>query len=346
MNQTPDPRFHLQQPVDALYTNSPRRLAFRAQTVDEFRAWQIALRQQVAHLIGIAGRIPPPVRAEKLQTVDRGAYSEEKWTLDVGDTLAPMYLLIPKTAPPYRPVLVFHGHMPSIQYALGNYPNAQEAQARLAIDNNYAQALALAGYFVCAVEQRGFGERISDQLGGVDDCQTSCRHLSFEYLMQGRVMLGERCWDGLCALNFLAARDDLVPGVMGCTGNSGGGTITLWLSALDERITVVVPSCYLCSFKRSILGVRHCECNYVPGILQYAEMGDLAALIAPRPFRAIAGERDPIFPIDGVREQFETVQRAYDLLGAGDRCSLTVHPGEHAYNHAMSHEWFGQWLGV
>ncbi len=90
--------------------------------------------------------------------------------------------------------------------------------------------------------------------------------------------------------------------------------------------------------------MEHCECNYVPKILEYAEMGDLAALIAPRPLRFIAGERDPIFPLKGVQEQFETVRSAYQLLGVADRCSLTIHPGEHAYNIPMSREWLGQWL--
>jgi hypothetical protein len=131
---------------------------------------------------------------------------------------------------------------------------------------------------------------------------------------------------------------------MGCCGHSGGGTTALWLSALDDRITVCVPSCYFCSFKHSILGMHHCECNYVPGILQYAEMGDLAALVAPRPLRIIAGERDPIFPIEGVREQYETVQRAYQLLDAAERCSLAVHPGEHSHHHGNTREWFARWL--
>jgi dienelactone hydrolase len=338
--------FGLQAHVDHLYAANPRRLAFRAETPDEFAAWQTALRQQVAQLLGIAGRTLPPVQAEKVQAIDRGAYVEEKMALDVGENVpAPVYVLVPKTDPPYKPVVAFHGHNPSEQYFLGNYPDEATAQEMRAVDNNYAQALAEAGYLVCAVAQRGFGERMTDQQLSVEEnFWNSCRHLSFEYLMQGRTMLGERVWDGMVALSYVQSRADVVPGVIGCTGNSGGGTTTLWLAALDERITVAVPASYFCSFKHSILGMRHCECNYVPGILQYAEMGDLAALIAPRPLRAIAGERDPIYPIAGTRAQFETVRRAYALLDAEDRCSLAVHPGEHAYNHALSHEWFGRWL--
>jgi hypothetical protein len=163
-------------------------------------------------------------------------------------------------------------------------------------------------------------------------------------MMQGRTLLGERCWDGMVALMYVQTRDDVAGHGVGCTGNSGGGTTCLFLSALDERISVSVPASYFCSFKDSILSMYHCECNYVPHILEYAEMGDVAALIAPRPLRLVAGEHDPIYPVRGAQAQFETVRRAYELLGASERCSLAVHPGGHAYNHAFSHEWFGQWL--
>lgn len=338
--------FALQSHVDTLYAQQPRQLALRAESLGEFRAWQRALRQEVAKLLGIAGRrVPAAVIAEKLQTVDRGDYREEKYALEVGEAVAaPLYVLVPKTPPPYKPVLVFHGHNLSVQFVLGNYPDPETAARMRAVDNNYAERLARAGYLVCVVEQRGFGERLSDQVVYKETFHSSCRQLSFEYLMQGRTMIGERCWDGMCALTYLQSRTDVVPGVVGCTGNSGGGTTTLWLAALDERITVAVPACYFCSFKASILGVSHCECNYAPGILSLAEMGDLAALIAPRPFRAIAGENDPIFPVAATRQQFETVQRAYALHGLDDRCSLTVHPGEHAYHFGFSQEWLARWL--
>jgi hypothetical protein len=344
--------FYLQNHIDHLYATRPRQLAFRAESPEEFVLWQQMLRAKVRDVLGIAGRVlPESVEPEWVQSIERDGYTEEKYALDVGaplgeQVIAPMYVLVPNSEPPYKPVMVFHGHNPSVQYILGNYPDEETAQEWRAVDNNYAQALAQAGYLVCAVEQRGFGERLADQ--AVSNVETgflnACRQLSFNYLMQGRTMVGERVWDGMVALTYIQSRADVVPGVMGCTGNSGGGTTTLWLSAIDDRVTVVVTSCYLCSFRHSILGMRHCECNYVPGILEYAEMGDLAALIAPRPFRAIAGEHDPIFPLEGVVQQFETVQRAYDLLGVGDRCSLTVHPGEHAYNQPMSLEWFGAWL--
>jgi dienelactone hydrolase len=337
------PDFALQAHVDYLYQHQPRRLAFNATDLETFKVWQQTLQAEVVRLLGLTGRtLPANSAAEKLQAIDQGTYIEEKYALDVGDNVpAPMYVLVPKTPPPYKPVMVFHGHSPSVQHILGHYPDEQTAQERLSLDGNYAQALAQAGYLVCAVEQRGFGERITDQGDG-----RSCRHLSFEYLLEGRTLLGERCWDGMVAISYILGRDDVIPGALAGTGNSGGGTTTLWLSVIDERITVVIPASYLCSFKDSILSMNHCECNYVPGILELVEMGDLAAAIAPRPFRAIHGQNDTIYPVEATRAQFATVQRAYALWGVPERASLTVHPGPHAYNHAMSHEWLARWLAT
>ncbi len=269
-------QFLLQPHADTVYESAPRRLAFRAQTQADFRTWQEELRQKVVALLGLSGRPPPQsVAAELLTAVDRGRYVEEKYSLDAGEGVQiPVYLLVPKGTPPYRPVLVFHGHNPSVQWILGNYPNTAERNAKLRVDNNYAQALAEAGYLVCALEQRGFGERQTEDGRGTIH-ENSCRHLAFAYQLVGRTLIGERCWDGMCAIAFLQSQAHALPGILGCTGNSGGGTTALWLSAIDERITVCVPSCYLCSFRESIYNLRHCECNYVPGILEWAEMGDL-----------------------------------------------------------------------
>lgn len=299
---------------------------------------------RLKQMLGVTDRQSVPVQAALLQSVNCDGYVEEKYSLAVGeDVAAPLYLLIPKAEPPYTPILAFHGHDPGVQYILGHYPDEATAVHNRNIHNNYAQALAQAGYLVCAVEQRGMGERLTGQRGD-GSIPRSCRHLAFSYMLQGRTLLGERCWDGLCAINYLRTRADVRPDVLGCTGHSGGGTTALFLAAIAERITAVVVSGYFCSFQASILGMPHCECNYVPGILQLGEMGDIAALIVPRPLCLVNGRYDPIFPIQGAIEQFETVKQAYEGNGRADACQLAIHPGAHAYHLPSSLNWFEQWL--
>jgi hypothetical protein len=93
-----------------------------------------------------------------------------------------------------------------------------------------------------------------------------------------------------------------------------------------------------------VLAMPHCECNYVPGVLDLIEMGDLAALIAPRPLRVVHGARDPIFPVPATVAQFGTVRRAYQLHDRSDACSLAIHDGAHVYDQRLSQTWFAQWL--
>jgi hypothetical protein len=337
----PDTSFGLQPHLDWLHMNQPRRMRLEATTFAEFETWQTALRGEVVKLLGLANRPGVPVSVRHLNQVDRELYTEEKLSLDVGEGVeTPIYLLIPNQPPPYKAVLAFHGHDPSVQYILGNYPDATSERENLNAENNYAQALAQAGYLVCAVEQRGMGERLTKQLNS----ERSCRHLAFDYMLHGRTLLGERCWDGICAINYLTIRPDVIAGRIGCTGHSGGGCTALWLAAIEPRITTTVVSGYFSSFKDSILGMQHCECNYVPSILEWAEMGELAALVAPRPLRLVNGQADTIFPVEAAKGQYETVERAYALCETPEACSLVVHAGGHVYRHGTALGWFNRFL--
>ena len=112
---------------------------------------------------------------------------------------------------------------------------------------------------------------------------------------------------------------------------SGGGTVTVFATALDPRIRAALVSGYLNTFRDSIGSLAHCSDNYVPGILNWAEMHDLAGLIAPRPLFVESGERDNIFPIRASIESFNEVRQIYDVFGAADRVEHEVFPDEHAF---------------
>ena len=110
-----------------------------------------------------------------------------------------------------------------------------------------------------------------------------------------------------------------------------GGTVSLFAAACETRITVALPGSYFNTFAGSIGALFHCDCNYVPGILQLGEMYDVAGLIAPRPFCAIAGAKDPIFPIAHARFAYDRLRRVYEVAGNPDACRLYVGDGGHRY---------------
>lgn len=341
----PDQPFELNSWLDALYATHRAHQAWKTEDIASLEDWQTRVRHHLRELLGLNGRPEPAVaEVEVLGRYDYEGYTEEKQAVTTEEgVVIPLYFLIPHREGPHRAIVVFHGHSPSVQYTLGHYPDSASAADYLARDGNYAQGLAQAGFLVCAVEQRGFGERLS-QLDVGRMHANSCRHLAFFYQMMGRTLVGERCRDGMVALDVVAQRNDVRRHALGITGNSGGGTTTLWLGALDPRPRAVVTGSYFCTFRGSIMNLRHCECNYVPGVAAHYEMGDIAALIAPRPHRIVQGEFDPIFPIEETRREFRRVQRVYQSDGLQDRLDLKVFPTGHAYNTSAAVDWFRQWL--
>ena len=88
---------------------------------------------------------------------------------------------------------------------------------------------------------------------------------------------------------------------------------------------------YLNTFRDSVFSLSHCIDNYVPGILNWAEMYDVAGLIAPRPLFAESGERDDIFPIAASRASFARVKKVYEVFGAGDLTAQETFDDAHSF---------------
>src|SRR5690606_11410903 len=139
------------------------------------------------------------------------------------------------------------------------------------------------GYIAIAPDMRGFAS-LRLQRDIEKDANNSCQELQLRAYMFGRTLIGERVWDIQRLIDWASQREDVDPTRIAITGNSGGGTVSLFAAAIDERIQVAVPGSYFCTFQDSILSIRHCACNYVPGLARIAEMWDVAGLIAPRPF--------------------------------------------------------------
>jgi len=150
-------------------------------------------------------------------------------------------------------------------------------------------------------------------------------------LLLGRTPIGERVWDMSRLLDWALENLAVDEKRIAITGNSGGGTVSLYAAACETRISLAMPGSYFNTFAGSIGSIHHCDCNYVPGILQLGEMYDVAGLIAPRPFCAIAGQEDPIFPIAEAQLAYEKLQQVYQVTGNPDDCQLYIGKGGHRY---------------
>src|SRR5439155_14624072 len=126
-------------------------------------------------------------------------------------------------------------------------------------------------------------------------------------------------------------RADLDSSRVGLMGISGGGTVTVFSTALEPRIRIAMVSGYLNTFRDSVGSLAHCIDNYVPGILNWAEMYDVAGLIAPRPLFVESGQKDDIFPIDASKASFARVKQVYEAFGAASQAQQEVFEGIHSF---------------
>jgi hypothetical protein len=163
-------------------------------------------------------------------------------------------------------------------------------------------------------------------------------------LLFGQTMVGWRVWDVMRAIDYLEGRREIDPSRVACMGISGGGTITLFATALEPRIKVGVVSGYFNRFADSIMSIPHCIDNYVPGILNVCEMADIAGLVPPRSLFVESGTKDDIFPIAATRAAVADARRIFTVLGVPEKLGFEEFEGEHKFWGKGAFSFLGHWL--
>ncbi|MBU0610401.1 MAG: acetylxylan esterase [Armatimonadetes bacterium] len=336
----------LHQRCADLLAGSLRAMAFGPESAADFHGWQRSLREDLLNLLAVHPQEELPVQGEVLDERDMGDYMRQYVRFNSRDGVTiPAFQLAPKgLTGPVPAVLCLHGHGPGKVIPADFGQDVKGKPVKVEGERDYAVQAVREGYIALAPDLRGFGElMLDDDLAADRGC--SCQQLSQRALMVGRTLLGMRVLDCMAAVDYLLTLPQVDPAKLICTGQSGGGTATLFATALDTRFAVSIQSCYFCTFEHSIMAMSHCDCNYAPGLLNLCEMYDLAGLVAPRPMLIIAGAEDSIFPLAGVKIAYEKLQAIYRAAGAEDRLELYVGPEGHRYYKARVWDFVGEQLG-
>ncbi len=293
-------------------------------------SWQRILRARLKKLLGDFPKKKVPLRAKILERKEfRDCFREKLVLTSEPFADVPAYLLIPKNLSlPAPAVVCLQEHSPGMHISIGEARSKGDGEL-IAGDRDFAIQSVKQGYIALAIEQRCFGERkeSKQKAKAPHDCQDAAMHS----LILGKTLIGERVWDVVRGIDYLKKRKGVNQKRIACLGNSGGGTVTFFAACVDKRIKVAVPSCYYCDFSDSIMRIYHCTDNYIPGIMKLADIGDLAGLIAPRTLIIVAGEKDPIFPIAGVRKAFRQTKTIYQAFKAEKYLHLLVGKGGHRF---------------
>lgn len=300
--------------------------------------WQARLRKKFLEMLVIEGKPRPAPAIRFVEEVPCEGYLRKRGYMIAEDGLSiPFYLLEPTPKPkgPLPLCLCIHGHGPGKSISVG-IAETDAAREQIA-DSGETHALQAVqrGYIAIAPDSRSFGELMLEEEYRKNG-YSSCFQMAMRSIHMGRPLNGQRISDLMQLIDYAVTRDDVDAKKIVITGNSHGGMLTLYTAALDSRIRAAAPTCYLCTFEACLMGVFHCPCNYVAGLQQVCEMSDLAGLIAPRPLLVAAGTKDPMFPIDGVRQAVTETRAIYTAAKAGNELEYFEGPGGHKYyNHRI-----------
>lgn len=152
-----------------------------------------------------------------------------------------------------------------------------------------------------------------------------------DWLALGYTAAGGEAWNGIRALDVLAALPEVDPERLGVTGVSGGGAQSFYVAVADERIRTLASSCGISPPQDALLNrhlPNHCDCMYYHN-LYGRDTSEYAALLAPRAALFYFSEHDSLFSPAESEAFVERTRHVYRLLGCEDRCTSVICPGPH-----------------
>ena len=240
------------------------------------------------------------------------------------------------------------GPFPGVLVPCGHSANGKAAEA-------YQRAcilMAQNGLAVLCYDPIGQGERLQllddNKKGAIAGSTSEHTMIGVGAWLVGQSTAGYRIWDGIRSIDYLVSRPEIDPKRIGCTGNSGGGTLTAYLMALDDRIACAAPSCYITSLERlfATIGPQDAEQNIVGQVAFGMDHVDYLTMRAPRPTLMCIASQD-YFDQLGSWATFREASQVFAKLGHGERVSLFEYDDKHGFSRPRREaamRWMRRWL--
>jgi dienelactone hydrolase len=312
--------------------NTPRSFP-KVSDAGEWNRRAEKIRQQILVSCGLWPMPEPPrLVANEFETIKREGYSVSK----VYFRTAPGFYLAGNL---YRPSNQGNGPFPAVLNPHGHWQQGRLADTPEGSIPARCIAFARQGYIAFSYDMVGFND---------SQFANSPTNLPFynvhrlldtnrEAILWNINSMGLQTWNSIQALSFLSSLPEVDCGRIACTGESGGGTQTFMLGAVDRRLAAQAP----------VVMVSHtmqggCSCENAPGLrVEYSNM-EFAAAAAPRPQMLIAATGD--WTKTTLTYEGPAIAAIYNLLGKNDNFSFKRFDYNHNYN-LTSREAVYAWLG-
>lgn len=294
----------------------------KVQTRADAEQRKAEVRNKILHLIGGLPDDRSDLAVQRFGTIEGDGFRIEKITYDSQPGLH-------VTANVYVPTRS-KGPFPAVILTPGHSPLGKAGEYGLAV--NFARA----GIVALAYDPLSEGERLQHfdpELAGSKVGRPTAEHgmAGMQTLLLGEHVSRYFVWDAMRGIDYLIGRRDVDSTRIGAEGCSGGGTVTAYLAALDDRVKVAASACYITSFQELLpapAGVQEAEQSIPNFIASDLDLADWVELTAPKPY-AIVSTSEDFFPFAGARRTFEEAKRTYGLYDAAARIQWITGPGGH-----------------
>lgn len=309
---------------------------YMAINLSDVTGWQVAARKRLAQITGYQSTSTDPyVVATRGPASIPGAPGVERTTYYLrvrAETDVPVTILS-QTGDTYPLPVFMHlaGSTSGVHLGWGEARIPIDHQ-RLSIGADMALQAVNRGYLAVCIEQIGFGERLERDLPKPSSDRTI--DTAIHAALLGKTLMGLKAMDVSAVIDWLvaAAPSPIDVDRLYLFGHSSGGTAAIFATALDERIAGVLASGCVRRLSEIVSTRGNSNGEYLlPGFLDAFEIDDVVALAAPRPFVALSGQNDHIFPHNGVVRVVEGAKSAYAALNAADRLRAIRAPAGHQY---------------
>jgi dienelactone hydrolase len=363
------------QPLGSLYPAiqgladaSRHELSYLKPAFSGLAAYQNIARKQLVDLLHYKPAAVP-LDTKVSERKQREGYTEESITFQTsGQTRVPATLLLPANrSKPAPAMVVLHDHggfyvwgREKVIDSGADHPVLADFKKNYYGGRSIGVELVRQGYVVIAIDMFYWGERRFQEEKDAPAMRGRTAEMTLQQVQaaNGRAAQNEQLvargmmtagvtwpgvamWDDMRTIDYLVSRPEVDARRIGCIGLSVGGYRSFILAALDTRIKAAVDVCWMASFNQQLDEHLTHSMGFsflIPGMLQYFDLPELSALIAPRSLMVIGGSQDRLFPLAGVRAAHETIARCYAKARVPQNQKCTIYDAPHEFNLQMQQD--------